>query len=44
MKNRENTALLVRKQRIDAERKAQAILRRRHQTLAAIELIHGASR
>lgn len=44
MKMRENTDLLSRKQRIDAERKAQAILRRRHQTRMAFDLIAGAGR
>jgi hypothetical protein len=33
MKNYENTRLLDHKRRVDAERRAQAILRRRQQTM-----------
>jgi hypothetical protein len=36
MKNYEDTRLLERKRRIDAERKAQAILRRRQQTMPGL--------
>jgi hypothetical protein len=33
MKNNEDTRLLAHKRKVDAERKAQAILRRRQQTM-----------
>jgi hypothetical protein len=36
MKNYENTRLLDHKRRVDAERKAQAILRRRQQTMPGL--------
>lgn len=44
MKMIENPRLLAHTRHVAAERKAQAILRRRHQTRTAVALIAGAAR